>query len=334
MDMRIKKSCLGMLAACEVLFGAARADAEVSVTDVTAVPRYPWNGLVDIQCTVSGSGGLNGWFEFAVAAVDAESGSVRDVTHFHVVRDVADADDKEVRSDGEHKLLWDARADLGEVIVSNMIVRVTVRARDKEGHTGVQLWEDGPYWAETNIGAEHPWEYGRYFWWGDTVGALPGEFSFSQANIPTYGKDIPTLQSEGWLTADSVLTPKYDAAHVQWGGGWRIPTSDELYELVSMGFENKCDWTLTTMNGVKGCVVRGRGNFAHASIFIPFGGFGWDGFGTSLYHAGSIGYLWSSTPLTLDHLSWSLLFRSGSREMDYNSRDSGYSIRPVRGTTE
>jgi hypothetical protein len=34
----------------------------------------------------------------------------------------------------------------------------------------VQLWENGPYWATTNIGAEKPEDYGYYFWWGDTVG--------------------------------------------------------------------------------------------------------------------------------------------------------------------
>ena len=36
----------------------------------------------------------------------------------------------------------------------------------------VQLWENGPYWATTNIGAEKPEDYGYYFWWGDTVGYL------------------------------------------------------------------------------------------------------------------------------------------------------------------
>ena len=35
---------------------------------------------------------------------------------------------------------------------------------------GVQLWEDGPYWADRNIGADEPWEPGLHFWWGDTVG--------------------------------------------------------------------------------------------------------------------------------------------------------------------
>ena len=35
---------------------------------------------------------------------------------------------------------------------------------------GVQLWENGPYWAECNVGAARPEESGYYFWWGDTVG--------------------------------------------------------------------------------------------------------------------------------------------------------------------
>ena len=39
-----------------------------------------------------------------------------------------------------------------------------------DAHDKVQLWENGPYWATTNIGAEKPEDYGYYFWWGDTVG--------------------------------------------------------------------------------------------------------------------------------------------------------------------
>ena len=37
-------------------------------------------------------------------------------------------------------------------------------------HEGVQLWENGPLWAKTNIGANSPTEAGYYFWWGDTLG--------------------------------------------------------------------------------------------------------------------------------------------------------------------
>ena len=62
-------------------------------------------------------------------------------------------------------------------------------------HGKVQLWEGGPYWAETNIGAENPWESGYYFWWGDTVGykfkngvwmasdGSSSDFSFKETNM-------------------------------------------------------------------------------------------------------------------------------------------------------
>ena len=73
----------------------------------------------------------------------------------------------------------------------------------------VQLWEGGPYWATTNIGAEKPEDPGYYFWWGDTVGykregdvwvatdGSPSIFSFGSLNTPTYNKSFATLQREG-----------------------------------------------------------------------------------------------------------------------------------------
>ncbi|MBR6021563.1 MAG: formylglycine-generating enzyme family protein, partial [Kiritimatiellae bacterium] len=80
---------------------------------------------------------------------------------------------------------------------------------EEEERTGVQLWEGGPFWAETNLGAEKPEDAGLYFWWGDTVGyrregdawvASDGastNFSFTEANTPTYGKDVNELWSTG-----------------------------------------------------------------------------------------------------------------------------------------
>ena len=81
-------------------------------------------------------------------------------------------------------------------------------ARVNAGHKGVQLWEGGPYWAETNIGAEKPEDYGYYFWWGDIVGykregdswvASDGSqsgFSFGKDTTSTYGKSIEALRNE------------------------------------------------------------------------------------------------------------------------------------------
>jgi hypothetical protein len=202
----------------------------------------------------------------------------------------------------------------------------------------VQLWEGGPYWADTNIGAENPWEYGYYFWWGDTVGykrqgdawvasdGSKSDFSFEGKNTPTIETNA-NLRRVGWITADNVLVPEHDAAHVHWGDGWRMPTDRELKDL-----NYKCDWTWTTMNGVVGYVVRGRGTYASTSIFLPCSG---DGYKTALSYVGSQGGCWSSV-LDSDsyHSAWLLSFNSDYHHTFNVNRNFGQPVRPVQGFTK
>jgi hypothetical protein len=188
------------------------------------------------------------------------------------------------------------------------------------------------------VGATKPEDYGYYFWWGDTNGykwvdnkwvASDGSssgFSFDSGNASTYNKRVAELQSEGWITADGVLAPEHDAAQAHWGGNWRMPTDLELKALC-----NKCDWTPTTQNGVYGYEVRGKGDYALASIFLPCAG---DGNGTSLDYAGSYGDYRSSVPSSDSSYAWSLYFYSGGHDTSYSSRGSGQSVRPVQGFTE
>lgn len=206
----------------------------------------------------------------------------------------------------------------------------------------VQLWEDGPYWADRNIGAENPWDSGYYFWWGDTVGykrvndrwvASDGSnsnFSFVDETTPTFGKSISDLQNQGWIidkNGVNVLTPKYDAASAHWGSDWRMPTKQEWHDL-----SNKCEWTWTTRNGVNGYVVRGKGSYSSAEIFLPCAGYGP---GTSLIGAGSNGLYWSSVPSSAPYLSsWSLYFYSGGDGLGHNNRNGGQSVRPLQGFTK
>ena len=308
--------------------------SEPKVTDVVAKQRYPWNGLVDITCKVSGIVGTTNEFKLVLAAVMPDTGNARSVRNFWVVRGGSNSTDRVVTADGSYRLLWDAAADLGTVDYSNMVVRVSFDAHDM-----VQLWEGGPYWATTNIGAEEPWEYGYYFWWGDTVGykrennkwvASDGSNSnFYSNNAPTYNKSISILQSEGWIvTRDGtyVLTPEHDAAQVQWGGNWRMPTNQEFEDLNS-----KCDWTWSSMNGVNGYVVRGRGSYASNSIFLPCAG---HGFGTSLNDAGSYGRYWSSVPDSDYDYAWGLYFYSSDHGTGYDYRYFGQSVRPLQGFTK
>ena len=195
----------------------------------------------------------------------------------------------------------------------------------------IQLWEGGPYWAETNIGAQQPWEFGYYFWWGDTVGskrvndtwvASDGSSIRAEFYITlTYGKGFSALRKKRWTNGSS-LAPEHDAAQVQWGGGWRMPTDQELRNLV-----DKCDWTWATVNGVNGSLVRGRGSYASASIFLPAAGFGR---GDSLNKAGSYGYYWSSVPTSNHGCSGSLYFNSSRHVTDADvCRSDGFSVRPV-----
>ncbi len=228
----------------------------------------------------------------------------------------------------------------------------------------VQLWEDGPYWAPYNVGASAPEEFGYYFWWGDIVGytrsggtweektsrfydvtwvSSTGEqmsnSPFLESSCPTMNKENSSLLSEGWIDATGNLAPEHDAAHVHWGGEWRMPTSGEIEALI-----NNCTTTWTTINGVKGRLVTGKDAYADRSIFLPAAGYGSSGereepagsnnFRTvvCLFNVGSQGHYWSSTPQP-GRLSyaWRLHFNSQSfSQQYYNYRYYAQSVRPVR----
>ena len=68
------------------------------------------------------------------------------------------------------------------------------------------------------------------------------------------------------------------AAHVNWGGSWRMPTKEEQDEL-----RNNCTWTWTSQNGVNGRLVTGPNG---KSIFLPAAGVRG---GACLHNAGSYG---------------------------------------------
>ncbi len=264
--------------------------------------------------------------------------------------------ERKAREEAERKVREEAERKAREEAERKAREAAERKAREEADHKAieewvrcgkVQLWEGGPYWATKNIGAETPVDYGFYFWWGDTVGykrvgdsweASDGSksgFQFSKDNTPTDGKSISELTNNGWITVKGkgwfskkyALAPERDAAHVHWGGEWRMPTKQELDDLSS-----KCDWEWTTVNGVNGYVVRGRGNYVSASIFLPCAG---NGSGTSLYLAGSYGGYWSSVPHSVySYGAWGLDFNSSCHSTDDNGRDGGQSVRPVQGFTQ
>ena len=172
-------------------------------------------------------------------------------------------------------------------------------------------------WATCNVGATSPEEYGAYFAWGETT----TKSNYSNSNCPTYGLSISQLQSQGYIDSEGNHNPQYDAARANWGGSWRMPTESEMQEL-----RDKCTWTWTTYNGVKGYNVKGpNGN----SIFLPAAGYR---YGSSLDSAGSRGSYWSSSPYEGydGFYAYTLYFVSDGRIMSNGYlRDYGRSVRPV-----
>ena len=232
--------------------------------------------------------------------------------------------------------LWRAAKTIAKKTWAGIKAAAEQKLREScNGHEKIQLWEGGPYWATVNIGAGKPWEFGYYFWWGGTVGykrvngkweasdRSPLNFSFENVNVPTECKDVAMLKDEGWITADGVLASEHDAGHVQWDGNWRMPTGREIADL-----HEKCDWTWTAMNGVNGYVVRGRGDYSSARIFLPAAG---RGNGTKLFNVGAYGGYWSSVLGADNNGARCLNFTSGYHYTDYDYCSSGQSVRPVQG---
>ena len=125
----------------------------------------------------------------------------------------------------------------------------------------------GIKWATCNVGANSPEEHGGYYAWGATEEKSNYDWStykWCNGSENTMTKYC-TNSNYGIVDNKTVLDPEDDVAHVKWGGSWRMPTTEEQRELL-----NKCTWTWTTQNGVKGYRVTGpNGN----SIFLPAAGF-------------------------------------------------------------
>lgn len=183
------------------------------------------------------------------------------------------------------------------------------------GHEYVDLGlPSGLKWATCNVGANKPEDYGDYFAWGETE--MKTEYS-KENSLPRGSRS--KLRRRGLIDGNNRLTSSYDAARANWGGSWRMPTKDEMQELVDY-----CEWEWTEVNGVKGSNVTGpNGN----SIFLPAAGYR---LGSSLGHEGSHGYYWSSTPYDYyDDNAYNLYFYYGYEGVDCGNRSCGQTVRPI-----
>lgn len=107
-------------------------------------------------------------------------------------------------------------------------------------------------WARYNVGASRPQQYGSYL-------------EFVEGSIDNYSSVKKELLENGFGTGDSISGTSFDPATKRWGNYWKLPTKDELDELL----ENcSCEWF--TYEGVKGIKFKSKIN--GRSIFLPAAG--------------------------------------------------------------
>ena len=183
----------------------------------------------------------------------------------------------------------------------------------------------GIKWASCNVGADNPEDYGNYYAWGEV---LPKEDylwdTYKYANgyrdkLTKYCNNA-SYGDNGFTDDKTALDLEDDAAHMNWGGSWRMPTKVEWTEL-----QENCTWIRTTQNGVTGHLVTSKTN--GNSIFIPAAG---DRIDTCLLNAGSCGNYWfSSFNEDLAFSAWRTSFGSSSLSWILGHRCIGCSVRPV-----
>ena len=203
-------------------------------------------------------------------------------------------------------------------------------------------------WATANVGASKPQDYGNYYAWGETT--TKETYNWSTYKYGTYNYDHDYSKLTKYNKSDNRTTLFYfsdDAAYVNWGGKWRMPTLRQQGEL-----RNECYWVWTESynnSNVKGYIVykaktssdKGKKiyssgtpsasySLSDAHIFLPAAGYRSGG---DLNDAGSVGNYWSSSrEYYYPDDAWSVCFYSDyvkdSNDTPW-ARKYGFTVRAV-----
>ena len=112
----------------------------------------------------------------------------------------------------------------------------------------------GTMWATCNVGADKPEDEGLLFQFGRVDGYRFGDtnhkFRTKEQNKQDTGNEYTPVTTSGKVYKKTdILDLEDDAAHVNMGGKWRMPTRDEIEELVIYTTRD-----VVTVNGVQGII--------------------------------------------------------------------------------
>ena len=198
------------------------------------------------------------------------------------------------------------------------------------GHPYVEI--GGLKWATMNVGAESITDAGLFFQWGDTQGYTASQVGSGEGKKYFGWSDYKYSNNGGSSASDmtkynstdgkTVLDTSDDAVQAAWGGGWRMPTTEEF---AALGAATTSAWT--QVNGVYGLQCTDKTDSSKV-LFFPAAGNCYDG---SVYYVGSYGYYWSCSLYTsLMARAYLLSFgSSGVLWQDIDFRRNGRCVRGV-----
>ncbi len=129
-------------------------------------------------------------------------------------------------------------------------------------------------WSAYNLGADAPEGYGAVFAWGETETKAVYNWSTYKwcEGVENTLTKYCTNEQYGQVDDKTVLDAEDDAARVLLGDGWRMPTREEMAELM-----RSCKWTWVAdyeKTGISGFVVCSlMDGFEDKSIFLPTAGY-------------------------------------------------------------
>jgi hypothetical protein len=175
----------------------------------------------------------------------------------------------------------------------------------------------GTKWATTNVGAKYIGDGGLYFSWGDTQGYTnkdieEGKKLFRDGDYK-FGNYFKYNKQDG----KTVLDLEDDAAHVNLGGSWRMPTAKEVNELICYTFQEPC--IVNSVVGTKFISKKDKSKW----IFIP------PYCGNLIFKEDIRSVIWTSTTHCFNSLSVAFCIGPRFIQNSYFSRSRGFQVRGV-----
>ena len=183
----------------------------------------------------------------------------------------------------------------------------------------------GTMWATCNVGATKPEDYGLLFQFGRVDGYKYKDKNHkfrtnTQNKKDTGNEEIPVTSSSKTYDKNDILDLEDDAAHVNMGGNWCMPTKEQIKELLDNATSE-----IKTINGAQGMMF--TSNINGHQLYMPFAGYWYSDF----YCVESGAYIWSSQVHGFGTFLAYALYCYSYRvaEVNFNTRAVALSVRGV-----